>query len=848
MSNIFSPIVSEIDDTSVTLKFKEGRVIGSKQSIKQFFAKFEDMNYVASLRRIKSLEKGDVFISPSGSYEVTMPSLGIAGKKFKTSREAISFVNGQWKAYDSIQNLAHRKGLEVWYDKGALKLSDGKDIFTAKTPDEIATAFSRYPDTTGARDLLEEIDPSLGSPIQKILKNYDTSILNDISDNPIKPYNGVDGPISDKAVRMNVKQTIAAYVENMDYFMEYTFGNKKTLTDKLGKANPLYNEGMLKKYKGVETARRIAETDIEKTDNIILGVFTKPNGRLLDASRRRAIFYHAGAQTLEEQTAAIEWFGKLSSEEQAISVRLRKLMGENIDGKLTGLAGKFGLDTSKFLNNYMPRVMDWATKNQQRLSQFVTADELFQEALRGINDTEAPKRLSSFFKNNRISDILAFKVVDDPIESLMHYQRVGHRELYMGQAWDALYNEMKASQVGVDVLDRMNHYRELVMGLGKTDGSKMVENFGEALGNALNIKEGKDLASAYFSVNYLTNMGFRPWLAIRNTFQVFNVLAPRFGNEWVSKGVKVASNANETKYAYYKSIGLITDPPPIVNEIRSKETILGKAVRSGLFLFKRSDDITRVVAFETGASRFDDALSKFKRGILKNTDELAKEAGIKKLDPVSVSEIKRILDVRTDDAYAAARTYYGLKISDDTMFKYAKSQAPAMFTRSFFGQMLGQYGTYSAGYRANIYRGLQHGSASDKLAFIGRFLGNNLAFYGALTAVGIKAQDFIPGAPALFGGGPSFEDATDVISSFGLNYEGERALSKLQRKFLPFKYSEEEGFKFNYPERAPGSIHYRYMQKALKYREEGDYWRAFLAATGTSTVDKEDMPSWMQNF
>lgn len=826
ISHRFAPTQVSIKRNAIDIKYQDGIIVGNRRNVKHAMAKFENMDHMARLRKVVGNGIDDVYIRPAGDYEAHVGHLGEI-RTFSTLKDARRYVESGWKSFDNIKDLAHKKGLDIWFDKGTIKMSDGATTFTAKTHDDVAKIMKDFPDTTANPDLIGALDPKSLSPIDEVLYKFDMSDLKNYEDNAIKIRHDMK-PTADVSIRaqnLTARQELRALVENMDYWTE------KTMKD-------LNQPEILRKYRNVETARRLAEIDIQKTREAVIGTFTKQDGKLLPLERRKAIFYHASYQTVEEQADAIKLFGELSAEEKGMMDNLRKLMGAKEGSALTGLAGKFGVTPDSFINNYMPRIMDWASKNASKINDSVTAQDLFDMALRDVYGTKATPKLNAFFKNLRASEILTFSAIDDPIEAIEHYSRVGHRQMYMGQAWEDLYSVL-SRDAPERVITRFNRYREQLMGVYTTSGEQTLHAVGDQFGKAVGLRDGKELAQTMFSLNYLSNMAFRPWLALRNTTQIYTTLAPRFGNEWVTRAVNAVADMDEGYYAYLMKIGVIQDAPPIVNEIRDANSLLGKVTRRGLRMFKRSDDITRAIAYKTGEIRFDYGMQKLKRGVV-DMDGFFKESGISRMDDDTIREVRRLMQVGTDDAVAAAKTKYGTKIVEDTMFGYRSSQAPTAFTGSLPGKLFGQYGTYSAGYRANIYRAFQNGSIGDKLAFTARFVGNQAALYGAFRVLGIKANNFIPGSPALFGGGPLFEVGVALAQSGSTSYQGEQARAFLARKFLPVTYSDQKGFRMNYPELAPGSLQLRYAQKSLDYLQKGDPWRAFLAATTTPVYDEED--------
>ena len=829
ISNKYAPKVTMLSPDSVNVSFTNGVAVGDNGSLKRLLASFEDTNHMAKLQKVLSDKNGDIFIRPAGDIEVHMPELGLI-KNFSNIGEARKFISGGWKEFDSLKRIAEHKSLVTWYEKGILKISDGKNTFSAANPTEAAKVFARYPDSTGAKEIFSDLDPESLTVIDKVLYNFDMSKIPEVDNRIIKTYKDF---APENVSKFTLRQELRTLTQQTDYWFEKTFKELK-------------RPDILRAYRNLETANRLSQVEIDKTDKALARIFSNGKGKLPNLKRLQAIYYHMGAQSPEELEKAVEWFGELTSEEQAIANNLRKLLGTNENGVLTGLAGKFGVDPELFINNYMPRVMDYAVKNKKALNSMVTAEELFDNAYSSVHGSKAPPKIKAFFKNMRESDILAFQALDNPIKVLQLYNRIGHRQLYMGKAWEELYSLLKTGDIPASAIDKIHRYREQLMSVYTTSGAETAGRFGEIVAKKLGMQNGKELVNAYFSVNYLTNMGWRPWLAIRNTMQVWTTLAPRIGNEWVNKGIKITNELGEDGYAYLQKIGLFSKTPPLANTTADVNSFLGRLTEKGLSMFKSSDEITRAVAFNSAAARFDDAMSKFKSGVIKNTDDFLKEAGVTKMDDDTIREVKRLVNANTTESIAAARAKYGIQLSEDTMFPYRPSQSPNLYTGSFWGKLFGQYGTYATGYRANIYRGLMNGSTGDKAAFVARFLGNQTAIWAALTSLGIRANDFVPGMPAIFGGGPQWEVGVALMQSFSSDYRGKQSRAKLMRLFSPVGYTKTDGFKAQYPQMAPGNLQFRYAQKSLQYLQDGDLWRAFLAATTTPVVDEEDVPEFLR--
>ena len=74
-----------------------------------------------------------------------------------------------------------------------------------------------------------------------------------------------------------------------------------------------------------------------------------------------------------------------------------------------------------------------------------------------------------------------------------------------------------------------------------------------------NTAASNNIVKNIMATGYMSTMGFRPWLAIRNMQQVWTTLAPRIGNGWVDEGIGLL--AKDTKgdiFRLLKAKGIIS--------------------------------------------------------------------------------------------------------------------------------------------------------------------------------------------------------------------------------------------------------------------------------------------------
>jgi hypothetical protein len=374
-----------------------------------------------------------------------MPELGLI-KTFKPGElgEAREFMLKNWKSASNIKAIAEKKGLAFWYDKGTMKISDGNEIFSADNAEDAAKIFIKFPDSTGAQEILQDLDPETLTAIDKVLRNFDLSKLPEMDERIIKTY--PDFAPAD-AKRWGVKDELRSLAENTDYWFEKTM--------KKFNAPEVFSS-----YRNVELTSKMAQIDINTTRRAVNQILSDDSGKLISLDRRSAIVAHMSAQDETEIFKAYAKYGELTDVEQGMRNNLRKLLGEKKNGVITGLGGKFGVDPELFVSNYMTRIMDWAVKNKKELATFVTADELIDAAY----GTKAPRHLKAFFKNMRASEVLTFQAIEDPIVILDHYNKIGHKQMYMTAAWEELYDNAQKANLPAEAWHKIHRYREQLMG------------------------------------------------------------------------------------------------------------------------------------------------------------------------------------------------------------------------------------------------------------------------------------------------------------------------------------------------------------------------------------------------
>lgn len=823
----FGPRVLEVQDSSVTLQLMSNRVAGNHQQLMKYLSNFEDTQKLARSTRFRSLKHAEIRRVPGGHLEVEIPDTG-SYLQFANANEALDFTRTRWDTWEGYRFLAENKGFELSYAQGSWILSDGHSVIRASSTAELKKALRSVPDPRSAPDIFEAIDPELSREINQIIRNGDAPSL------------VTSGMRSTATVHYDTPR-----VTNLD-------GQFQTIPDvwrsQLASTRKFF-EGLNDRfpeitgiYRSMESGSKMATTEHSRVLRMVDNIFRDSSGRLADIDTRRAVLaFREAGDSAEDIAQVTKIFGERTPEIERMVRLTGELFGtyDEATGAVTGLFGKFGIPGDRFLSNYMPRLRLWALSvgPEVKNSAVNGADILESARVSGNIDSRAAAQLKPFFEHLRSSEALNFMRETDPYELFRTYSSLGHRKLYIGESWSEMTRYLRANNDNIPAatVHRIEQYRNLIAGQHSPIGAEWIADMGENVMRRLGakdpamIKMGRQVFERVQMMQHATNLVWRPYLAIRNSFQPFTTLAPKFGNARIMRAMKDVGDAGEEWYDQARRAGVINDSPPLANQLHDVQSRLSGFVNRGMGMFTRSDQWTRAVAFRVGESIFDDAMARLGTGRIKNAQEFIDFIELRKFAP---DLQQRIGDFIRNGDYETARHAFSVDAVTNSMFDYSRAGQPGFHQGSVFGQLFGQYGTYSAGYRDMIADGLRYGTYSDKAAFITTFVGNQLALLGAFTAVGINGSSFTPFGPALFGGGPNFDLSMNALQSFGSGYQGEQARYELARALSPLMLTAD-GARLNIPRSIPIARQAAWIQQGLEYLDQGDTYNAWLSFTMT---------------
>jgi len=807
----FSPDIISISPTSANMTYSNVGATGSNGAIRRFLSKYADYSIMDRLTKVGETKLGSLYKDVDSTFRVTMPGYGI-DEVFGTAQEARKFMNS-WDSTTNLKKLSQKKGLVFNYEDGQYVVREAGKTFKFNSKEDLGKFFKdSYPDPQGLKDILGATDDEVLAA-QAYLKGKKYVDFMEAE----KPWTLVDPDGNRTLEPLSMWRGIAqAWQPFGDWFY------KTARQIGLPEIMPL--------YRGIETGQRATKAAVNEGNKIISSLLSDGNGKLFSAEARRNIYYALANEDPGKYNKVLKDF-KLNSEHTDAIEKIRNFLGKDSQ---SGLFKKFGIDPKLWIEKYAPRIKKWTANNTHRVNS-ITQGDLLREV---FGDGGIPKGVGFWADNERASELIRMTIDDDILSVLTRYNTQGHKKLFLDPHWKNLDNYLTANKGKIpDAMQiRLNVYREQVMGIHYSNGELMVREFGKKLmtslakGDLKAVAAGQDMISQMYALNYMTTMGWRPYLAIRNMLQPYTTLAPRFGIPVVNDAVKYVAEHTAEAIENLHRVGLIGNAAPTMHLGEVADTLVKELTHKSLKMFGRSDSITRAISFQTAKIQLTDAITKWDKGILKNTDQFINYSGLNLIDEDLIPEVMKHIEAKQ---YDAAIDIYGKTITEDTMFAYRAAQSPMMF-KGLVGKLFGQYGTYSAGWRGNMWKGLSRGTKGQRIAYIGRYLANTLAIGGALSLVGVNGRNFLPFAPAVFTGGPMFDAAITAIKATDFqSYKGKQARAELDR-YIPLlspKSASQGKLKLQTGVFTPFSYQVKAIQNFLDYSKKNQHYQAWLSLT-----------------
>ena len=782
------PKLALVDNNRIRVTYNKDVVVGNYQDLLKELNHFADYEKKANVMRFGTGKDSVIEVNPtSKSIELEIPEIAYR-KKFGSIKEAKAFIKEGWAERENLDGILADKGYRLEVAGGKYFVYGEKNVaFEASTKEELMS-------------ILKE------APIPEWATEY-SGISTDILDTMEKPPEGMFKPVEFKVKRqtMSPLTTVSHTYRPPDAWFVKAIeqGGDKNI---------------LEAFRKLDTTMQFLTASEGKVAKELVGIWK--------GYKRKARVKIGGLlETPEAMWNEVIAKNKLKPQDVAVAKAMRKFFDS--------AAVRFQLSYDKYLKDYLPRMRKTYLKDPGKYRNDADMAGFIEDSFGG----RVPKDLDAFFKHQRVSDVVRFIREDDPLTMALKYNAIGQRETFLGPLWREIDDYIKANKKNIDpvLLMRFNAYRSDLMGIPSGIGEKALLEFSKRFYKGIkgaNIPAGLagDLTKAMMSWGYLSAMGFRVWLPIRNMFQVWTTLAPRIGNSWVSDAIRVVAKDKEGKiFQMLRNRGVISENLPLYGStIIEGEQALSRLLHKGLKWYKNSDEWTRAVAYTASQLRFRDAVKRFSKGLLKENNFME----LSGLNMIPVDLRNEALSFIRAGKWSNAEDTFARTITTDTMFSYRAGMAPTSF-RGAVGKLFGMMGHYPVYYLENVKRALKYSTTGQKIAYAGRFLGNSLALYYAFHDVlGINATNFLPWSPAMFSGGPYYQLMNEALLSFGKGYQSREARAKLfgikhKNGKLIFDPTKAEVTKWG----IPMGFMTNNIIKGLRYFDDGNAWAGFLALT-----------------
>lgn len=814
----YGPKVIGVSEEGITFELSGNVYAKSKKDALKAIGKFENKALQNQRKILKRVSSKDLSIQPDGLYRVKLKDYDYV-KTFNNNADARKFFEQEVSSIEDLKEMANKKMLNFDIENGKYILYDGEVRHEMNTLSDLKTKMSDYPDISESVPDLVPLDPEIEAALPELLAQFNASSW-------LKKQAGSNAygqppefPFEENIKEMSSWQTFRKNTSEFFNWVETTANRTN---------RPFLVEWSNKMQRQIRRAR----LDNGEVAKYLEDSFRGSNGKILNRESRRKIFYHGSAQAGSEEADLLSKLYKesyqkelsaLNPDEQAALLRLKELYGT--------LGRKFGIDYEKLVNNYMPRLrrhLEGLTEEQK--ASFPSMSALADSVPDWHNNV--PKEIRFWAENERTADLPQYFLKDDAFEVALMYSAQGHKKKYLNAGWQEIDRYRKDSGLEEGIYGRLQMYKSDLMGGFHSDGEKAVAEIGQRFFRNLKrgpleklipfsepdmAQFGHDILGNMMSLNYFSSLGWKPFLAIRNTVQPLTTLAPRFGLDWTLKAWKDVLDNPQVTFEKLRDIGILKDKPPIVNSLFGGESRTGRFTQLAFMWFKNSDDITRAIAYRAATMRLDNAVAAKTLNAALSPAKFAELAGLDRINPITAQGIMKLVQ---EGNVEGAKDMFGDTVQRLTMFDYSGATTPAMH-RGLIGKLFGQYGTYSAGYRANMGDMLRYGSTKQKLESVATYLAISGALWAGFEAMRIKTNDFIPLAPGIFTGGPGFDNAINIIKAQDPGFEGQQARAALKRDLPTF---------------IPGSSQWKAIKRAIDYTDSGDSYAAILSLLNAPVV------------
>lgn len=781
----FGPDSIMVNDGSVEFSYQGGVVSASLQKAQQFAAKFADMSEHDVQKVVLRQKDGTISKSKTSSqYVVDMQELGIH-KTFNNPSAAFKYLRGE--VYD-LHNLlidAENKGFAMYREDGKYVVSEPSGRHVVDTREQVRKVLATVPDTEWA--------PNLLGP-------YDKPILDSVS----APGNSLY-----TTLHMNWAAKGLAYARN-------------EISNLFRPAQPRI-EALAAKYKLPEVSRSLAElrTNIKIAEHQMT-LSANATGSILGTDmplrqRERFMEYMEASRTDVQTRILKDLFGQDTSVPAAKAFvgkaeRMRDLLGAT---PTQGVFSRLGLTSEKFETNWMPRLQKMLAERPADVERYNAMPDGAAALMRELYGGNTPKNVAFISQYMRVSDFVDMARETDSVRALTNYYKQGYFWLHAGPAMEKFYNMTQGAGVPEPLAIRADHFIKVALGAVKNDYTAISKAMAREFG--LISPEAGDLT------NYLLNMGtsniflLKPWSAARQVPDAYMSMAPVLGgNEWLDRGF--ASVRKDLRGALQEGIDkrILSERLPTMEPTATASKFLSKYFTKAHELVQNGDVVPRMATYRAAGFQFEEGMKK-----LQENPALTPEKALYAWPYLHDGVRMQVQAAIAKGDYPVAKHLYGADLAEMGAGSFRpEDQGMARNSFGILGRAWGQLMTMPMQMNDLRYRVLTKGTVAQRVYTTGLMARNVSTVAVALNAAGIDGSSFLPFNDLTISGGPVFNQMLDVLTATSGNPQArDQAIKDLRRsvvtRLVPF-----------------GGLLQRAI-KTVQLAEQGELWKAMLAATGT---------------
>ncbi len=557
LSSECAPVFSVVKE-GIEMTYVDRVIAGNLGDVKAFMAKFDDYEPLEQIVTLSGKGKNKLILNPAtNTLEVTIPDVAYRAT-FGDVDEARAFLRG-WTESANMQKIALSKGYRYTTMDGKYILYSGDGgRYAFETLESMTAKLKEIPqpsyikELTGVDDKLVSQFVSKDTELVDIYKpeTYNLDVETGMGRRMARRQKRYRKAMGDEKAQMptgvDADYSIGTMVGYWTLPPRQYF--EKIVADG-GSALPL------QWYDTLEKSLQLARGQAANYYSTIDRLFRTADGKSMGYHKRLGIRDLLEETDPVERAKTIKQYG-LTDADLVVEEQLRKGFGRDPE---SGFALAFDVDPQDFLQNYFPRIRRSFLDKDMKMRLARAPDT--EHALKILYKDNVPPLVYAFFKKARKNDVLKFAAVEDPLEAMHMYVKSGLKDRFVTPVVEDALGAVKEKTVGTMAFHQFNRYVTEIGNFPVGLSEKGMREATPRLLTKLGLDPGlsQDISKLIMSGGYLSLMGFRPWLPLRNMMQIYTMLAPRVGNEWVSYGTKmVAADADGKIFTRLRELGIKT--------------------------------------------------------------------------------------------------------------------------------------------------------------------------------------------------------------------------------------------------------------------------------------------------